>query len=87
MANIIEPMVMGKQLNLSPFVIILSLVVWGTIWGVVGMFLCMPIMVILMIILANFEETRPIAVMLSADGRVLGTDERAAIKPPPPAAN
>ena len=87
MANIVEPMVMGKQLNLSPFVIILSLVVWGTIWGVVGMFLCMPIMVILMIILANFEETRPIAVMLSAEGRVLGTDERAAIKPPTPAAN
>jgi predicted PurR-regulated permease PerM len=75
MANFIEPMIMGRSLNLSPFVIILSLVVWGTIWGVIGMFLCMPIMVILMIVLANFEQTRPIAVMLSADGRIISADE------------
>jgi hypothetical protein len=47
------------------------------------MFLCMPIMVILMIVLANFEQTRPIAVMLSADGRIVGAGERAALKPPP----
>jgi predicted PurR-regulated permease PerM len=82
MANFIEPMIMGRSLNLSPFVIILSLVVWGTIWGVVGMFLCMPIMVILMIVLANFEQTRPIAVMLSADGRIISADEKAALKAP-----
>jgi predicted PurR-regulated permease PerM len=78
-------MIMGRSLNLSPFVIILSLVLWGTIWGVIGMFLCMPIMVIMMIVLANFEQTRSLAVLLSADGRVLGADERAVL-PPPPAA-
>jgi len=87
MANFIEPMIMGRSLNLSPFVIILSLVLWGTIWGVIGMFLCMPIMVILMIVLANFEQTRSLAVLLSADGRVLGATERAALQPPPPEAN
>ena len=36
---------MGRSLNLSPLVVIASLMVWGTIWGVVGMFLCVPIMV------------------------------------------
>ncbi len=82
MANVIEPMIMGRSLNLSPFVIILSLVIWGTIWGVIGMFLCMPIMVILMIVLANFQQTRPLAVMLSADGRIVGAEERAALKAP-----
>jgi predicted PurR-regulated permease PerM len=44
--------------------------VWGTIWGVVGMFLCVPIMVVLLIVLSNFESTRPVAVLLSADGRL-----------------
>jgi predicted PurR-regulated permease PerM len=70
MANVIEPAIMGRSLNLSPLVVILSLMVWGTIWGVVGMFLCVPIMVVLMIVFAHFEATRPVAILLSADGHV-----------------
>jgi predicted PurR-regulated permease PerM len=77
MANVIEPAVMGRSLNLSPLVVIISLMVWGTIWGVVGMFLCVPIMVVLMIVFAHFETTRPVAVLLSADGRVPEIDESA----------
>jgi predicted PurR-regulated permease PerM len=69
-ANVIEPAIMGRTLNLSPLVVIVSLMVWGTIWGVVGMFLCVPIMVVILIVLAQFETTRPIAVLLSADGRI-----------------
>jgi predicted PurR-regulated permease PerM len=70
MANVVEPAVMGRSLNLSPLVVLASLMVWGTIWGVVGMFLCVPIMVVLLIVLAHFRATRPVAVLLSADGRV-----------------
>jgi predicted PurR-regulated permease PerM len=70
MANAVEPAIMGRSLNLSPLVIIGSLMLWGTIWGVIGMFLCVPIMVVLMIVLANFEQTRPIAILLSANGEV-----------------
>lgn len=69
-ANIVEPKLMGSSLNLSPLVVIVSLVVWGTIWGVTGMFLCVPIMVILMIVFSNFRHLRPIAVLLSSDGRL-----------------
>ena len=69
-ANVIEPAIMGSSLNLSPLVVIVSLMVWGTMWGVVGMFLCVPIMVVTLIVLAQFETTRPIAVLLSADGRI-----------------
>jgi AI-2 transport protein TqsA len=69
-ANVVEPTIMGRTLNLSPLVVIVSLVVWGTIWGVVGMFLCVPIMVVALIVLAQFETTRPLAVLLSADGRI-----------------
>jgi AI-2 transport protein TqsA len=70
MANAIEPAIMGRSLNLSPLVVIVSLLVWGTIWGVVGMFLCVPIMVVLLIVLAHFETTRPVAVLLSAKGDI-----------------
>jgi AI-2 transport protein TqsA len=70
MANVIEPAIMGRSLNLSPLVVIASLMVWGTIWGVVGMFLCVPIMVVVLIVLAHFDTTRPIAVLLSADGKI-----------------
>jgi len=69
-ANVVEPAIMGRSLNLSPLVVIVSLVVWGTIWGVVGMFLCVPITVVSLIVLAQFETTRPIAVLLSSDGRI-----------------
>jgi predicted PurR-regulated permease PerM len=77
MANVIEPAVMGRSLNLSPLVVIVSLMVWGNIWGVVGMFLCVPITVVLMIVFAHFETTRPVAVLLSADGRIPELEEQA----------
>ena len=50
--------------------IIISLAVWGTIWGIPGMFLCVPITVIVMIVFAHFPRTRPVAVLLSGDGEV-----------------
>ncbi|MFZ6015362.1 MAG: AI-2E family transporter [Patescibacteria group bacterium] len=68
--NFLEPRLMGKSLNLSPLVIIISLVVWGSLWGIVGAFLCVPIMVILNIILAKFNSTRPIAILLSSKGEL-----------------
>lgn len=70
MGNIIEPKLIGKSVNLSGLVIIISLALWAKIWGIAGMFLCVPIMVILNIILANFEKTRSIAIMLSSSGDV-----------------
>jgi AI-2 transport protein TqsA len=69
-ANVIEPTILGGTLNLSPLVVIFSLVVWGTIWGVVGLFLCVPITVVGLIVLAQFKTTRPLAVLMSADGRI-----------------
>ncbi len=68
--NVLEPRIMGTSLNLSPLVIILSLVLWGSIWGIAGMFLCVPIMVILVIICSNIPQARPIAIMLSSDGEI-----------------
>lgn len=68
--NVVEPKMMGTSLNLSALVVILSLALWGSIWGVAGMFLSVPIMVIVLIICAHFPQTRPIAILLSNDGRI-----------------
>jgi AI-2 transport protein TqsA len=70
LGNVLEPRLMGSSLNLSPIVIMVSLAVWGSLWGVAGMFLCVPIMVIIMIICAHFPTTRPLAVLLSATGQL-----------------
>ncbi|MXN63443.1 AI-2E family transporter [Stappia sp. GBMRC 2046] len=68
--NILEPRLMGTSLNLSGLVIMLSLAFWGTLWGVTGMVLCVPLTVLGLIVCAQFPATRPIAILLSADGEV-----------------
>ncbi len=68
--NLIEPRLMGANLNLSGLVIMLSLAFWGAVWGVVGMVLCVPLTVMIVIVCARFEGSRPIAVLLSQTGNV-----------------
>ena len=70
LGNVLEPRLMGSSLNLSPVVIVVSLAVWGSIWGIAGMFLCVPIMVSIVIVCAHFAPTRPVAILLSADGQL-----------------
>lgn len=73
--DVAAPRLMGEGLNLSTTVIMLSLVVWGAMWGVAGMFLAVPLMVILTMVLARFPSTRPLAIILSMDGTA-GPDMR-----------
>jgi AI-2 transport protein TqsA len=68
--SVIEPVLMGEGLNMSPFAIILSLAFWGLIWGIVGMFLSVPILVTIMIVCANVPKWRWVAISLSKDGNV-----------------
>ncbi|MDB5447385.1 MAG: conserved predicted permease protein [Phenylobacterium sp.] len=66
--NFIYPRMQGRSLNMDPVVVLLALAFWGAIWGVAGAFLSTPLTVMAMVILAQFEGTRWIAVLLSADG-------------------
>ncbi len=68
--SVLEPMLMGSTLNMSPFSIILGLAFWGTVWGIVGMFLCVPILVVVMIVCAHVPSWRWLAILLSKDGHV-----------------
>jgi predicted PurR-regulated permease PerM len=70
MSSVVEPRLMSRSVNLSPLIILLSLAVWGSLWGFSGMLLAVPMTVSVMIILTQFRSTRPIAILLSADGRI-----------------
>jgi predicted PurR-regulated permease PerM len=65
-----EPRLMGRAFNLSPFVVLLALAFWSALWGVPGALLAVPMTASLVLVLSEIEATRPIAVMLSASGRV-----------------
>ena len=68
--NFLEPKLMGNTLNVSPFIVMMSLTLWGSIWGIAGMFLSVPITVILLIVFAHFEKTRYLAILLSGNGNL-----------------
>ncbi len=68
--NFVEPKMMGNSLNISSLVVILSLSIWGWIWGIVGMLLAVPITVMLIIIFAKIPSTKGIAILLSEKGNI-----------------
>jgi predicted PurR-regulated permease PerM len=68
--NFIDPRFMGNSVNLSPLVIILSMAFWGAIWGITGMFLSVPIMVIIVIAFSKMPRFRPFAILMSGNGEI-----------------
>ncbi len=66
--NVIEPKMMGSSLDLHPISILLALVVWGTLWGIVGMLLATPITAIMKILAEKLDLTAPIGALLA--GRI-----------------
>lgn len=69
-AFFLEPRMMGRAFNLSPFVVLLALAFWSTLWGLPGALLAVPLTVSLVLVLAELKTTRPIAVLLSASGKL-----------------
>ncbi len=65
--NVVEPKITGKNLNISPLVILMSLIIWGWIWGVIGMILAVPITSALKIIFSHIKKLKPIADLISAE--------------------
>lgn len=64
LGNIIEPRIEGKNLGISPFIILVSLTFWGWMWGFVGMILAVPLMVTIKIICENVSYLHPFAILL-----------------------
>ncbi|VTS04394.1 Uncharacterized protein OS=Isosphaera pallida (strain ATCC 43644 / DSM 9630 / IS1B) GN=Isop_1687 PE=4 SV=1: UPF0118 [Tuwongella immobilis] len=62
---VVEPWLIGKRLDLSPLVVILSLAFWGSLWGIPGMILAVPLVVVMRTILANIPQTMFLAILLA----------------------
>ncbi len=66
-ATVIEPVLLGRAVGMSPLVILAALAVWGLLWGLPGMFLAVPLTVVLKLAAENLDATRSAARLLSGD--------------------
>lgn len=72
--NFLEPQYLGRQMDLSPVFVLFSLIFWGWIWGIVGMFLAVPIAAAIKISFSNIEALRPIAILMGSKPQKLKND-------------
>lgn len=63
--NLINPLLQGKYLSVSPLAIVFSVVFWGWLWGVIGAFLAVPLTVLLIVTCRQFNRTRWLATLLA----------------------
>jgi len=68
--NFLETHYLGRTMHLSPLFILISLCFWGLLWGGAGLFLAVPMTVVLMIVLGSFDATRKVALILSEKGEL-----------------
>lgn len=54
--NFLEPKILGEKLGLNPIVILLSLLIWGYVWGIAGMFLAVPFTAVIKILISGTES-------------------------------
>ena len=62
----LSPRIMGSTLNLSPLLILISIIFWGWVWGPLGMILAVPITSAITIIFENIPALHPLAVLMSS---------------------
>lgn len=65
-SNFLEPTLMGRHLGLSPLIVFMSLVFWGWAWGPIGMFLSVPITMMVKILLENSDDLRWVATLMGS---------------------
>lgn len=75
MGNVVGPRVQGRNVALSPLVVLVALAFWGWAWGVAGALLAVPVTVALVVLCAHVPVLRPWALMLSNRTGWAGLDE------------
>jgi len=58
LGNVVDPLLMGNSLSLNTVVIILGLVFWGYLWGITGMILSVPLLVLIKVIFQQIPDAR-----------------------------
>jgi predicted PurR-regulated permease PerM len=69
-SNWLQPKLMGAALDLSPLAVLLAIFAGGALWGVVGALLAVPSLSVAVLFCAQDEELRPVALALSAKGKL-----------------
>ena len=62
--SVVEPNYVGQKVKLSPLVVFLSMLLWGLLWGPVGMILAIPIMVSVKVICSHIDALKPVSVLM-----------------------
>ena len=71
----VEPKIIGRSLQLHPVVVLLALMFWGMLWGVVGMFLAVPLSSVLKIIFQSNELTQPLSYLMAGEVPIKSSQE------------
>ncbi len=66
-SNFLNPKIVGSSLNVNALVAILSLLIGASVWGIAGMVLFLPFAAMLKVVCEEFEQLRPIAMLISND--------------------
>jgi AI-2 transport protein TqsA len=66
--NFVQPKIMGNRLKISPLVVFIGLFIWGYLLGGIGAILAVPMTLLVLIVMENFEGTRPIAILMRYTG-------------------
>ncbi len=74
MGNFVDPRVEGRQVSLSPLVVLLAHLGWGWLWGVAGAILAAPMTIALVVVFAHVDALRPVALLLSNERDMAGLD-------------
>jgi AI-2 transport protein TqsA len=78
--NFYQPKVMGQRLKISPVIVFIGLFVWGYLLGGIGAILAVPMTMMVLIIMENFEGTRPLAVLMRYTGEQNKEERQAAAR-------
>lgn len=63
--NFVQPTMLGNRFGISPLVVVLSAIFWGWLWGPLGMFIAVPLTMVLKVLLDNDDEFRWISVAMA----------------------
>lgn len=66
-SNLITPKLLGDQLNISLLAQLLATILWGWLWGAIGIVLAVPITAALKVVCDHIEPLKPIGILISGD--------------------
>jgi predicted PurR-regulated permease PerM len=78
--NFVQPKLMGQSLRISPVVVFVGLFIWGYLLGGIGAILAVPMTLLLLIIMENFEGTRTLAILMRYTGEEKKDERKAAAR-------